>query len=275
MSARDRNPQAKEMADESMVRNLAAQAEAIWPQEEPIVRAHRLPAAPAILDVGCGTGEITSRLAAVFPRARLTGVDIVDDHLALARRRYAGLGDRVLFEHADAFALPYAGASFDLVVCRHMLQAVPDADRVLAELVRVTRPGGVLHLIVEDYDMIHVAPAPGGADPSEFWFTAPRRYEAATGVDLHVGRNTYRHLRALPVADIKVDYVVVDTVRVARETFAAIFEAWRDGYTDAVATHLGLTLEAARARFQLTIDAVRDPAGYAVWFVPVVSARRA
>ena len=50
--------QAKEMADESMVRNLAAQAEAIWPQEEPIFDRHPL-GDSAVLDVGCGTGEIT------------------------------------------------------------------------------------------------------------------------------------------------------------------------------------------------------------------------
>src|SRR4051812_27534548 len=69
----DRNPQAKEMADESMVRNLSAQAEAIWPQELPLVRRY---SARDILDVGCGTGEITVRLAAEFPDARITGIDL-------------------------------------------------------------------------------------------------------------------------------------------------------------------------------------------------------
>ena len=67
------SPQAKEMADESMVRNLAAQMEAIWPQEEPIFRRHPLPQAPRILDVGCGTGEIASRLAPLFPSASYLG----------------------------------------------------------------------------------------------------------------------------------------------------------------------------------------------------------
>ena len=59
------------MADESMVRNLAAQADAIWPQEEPLFRRYGQPA--RILDVGCGTGEISSRLATLFPAARVTG----------------------------------------------------------------------------------------------------------------------------------------------------------------------------------------------------------
>src|SRR5215210_7661423 len=107
------NPQAKEMADESMVRNLAAQADAIWPQEEPIVRAHRLPEAPEILDVGCGTGEIASRLAAMFPRARIVGVDLIESHLEVGRKRYASLADRMRFQQADAFELPFEDRSFD------------------------------------------------------------------------------------------------------------------------------------------------------------------
>src|SRR4051812_35072400 len=53
------NPQAREMADESMVRNLAAQADAIWPQEEPLFDRYQLPAEASVLDAGCGTGEIS------------------------------------------------------------------------------------------------------------------------------------------------------------------------------------------------------------------------
>ena len=103
MKTADRNPQAKQMADESMVRNLAAQADAIWPQEEPIFSRHSLvlPAAAAILDVGCGTGEITARIGAVYTNARLTGIDIIESHLELARRRCAALGDRVTFAAVD------------------------------------------------------------------------------------------------------------------------------------------------------------------------------
>src|SRR4029453_11340529 len=51
----DLNPQAKQMADESMVRNLRAQAEAIWPQEALLLRRYALPAEPRILDAGSAT----------------------------------------------------------------------------------------------------------------------------------------------------------------------------------------------------------------------------
>ena len=69
----DLNPQGKQMADESMVRNLEAQARAIWPQEVALLRRYALPAEPAILDAGCGTGEGASRLAELFPHARVLG----------------------------------------------------------------------------------------------------------------------------------------------------------------------------------------------------------
>src|SRR5215212_5535904 len=123
------SPQAKEMADESMVRNLAAQAEAIWPQEEPIFERHP-PGGGAVLDVGCGTGEIIARLAAKYPQASFIGIDLEEPHLARAAARCAGLGERVRFQHGDAMALPFADGTFDLVVCRHVVQAVPDARRV-------------------------------------------------------------------------------------------------------------------------------------------------
>src|SRR4051812_33772260 len=104
----DLNPQEKEMAAESMVRKLAAQAEAIWPQEQLLFQRYALSGdsaitAPQILDAGCGTGEISMRLAQMFPRAQLLGVDVLDEHLARARGKCAGTGERVRFENRSIF----------------------------------------------------------------------------------------------------------------------------------------------------------------------------
>jgi ubiquinone/menaquinone biosynthesis C-methylase UbiE len=267
----DLNPQAKQMADDSMVRNLDAQAQAIWPQESALFRRYALPADPRILDAGCGTGEISSRLAELFPRARVLGVDIIDKHLDLARSRYQGLAPRLSFEHQSVFGLDAADYAFDLTVCRHVLHSIPHPDRVLAELARVTRPGGYLHLIPEDYGMIHFQR--GTPDPRDFWHEVPARFGAMTETDLFIGRNTYGILAAMSLEEITVDYVVVDTVRVPRETFAAILEAWRDGYADTLGEMEPFTREWALAYFNQMISNIRDPHGYAVWMVPVVSAR--
>ena len=79
------------MADESMVRNLAAQASAIWPQEEPLLARYALRADARIADIGCGSGEFTARLAALFPGAHIVGIDILEGSIAYARKRYAAL----------------------------------------------------------------------------------------------------------------------------------------------------------------------------------------
>ena len=70
-----------------------------------------------------------------------------------------------------------------------------------------------------------------------------------------------------------MDYVVVDTLRVPRETFAAILGAWRDGYVDTIGEITPISRESALAYFNQMIVNILDPRGYAVWMVPVASAR--
>jgi SAM-dependent methyltransferase len=260
------------MADESMVRNLEAQARAIWPQEIELLRRYELPEEPYVLDAGCGTGEITSRVAQVFPAGRILGVDIIDAHLELARSRYAALAPRVRFEHGSVYALDAADDTFDLTLCRHVLHSIPHADRVVAELARVTRPGGYLHLIPEDYGLL--AFERGTLDPRDFWHEVPASMSAAMGTDLFCGRNAYRVLSMHGLEAITVDYAIVDPLRVSRETFAAILGAWRDGYVEAIGKTTAIGEESAAAYFDQMIANVRDPMGYAVWFVPIVSARK-
>ena len=267
----DLNPQAKHMADESMVRCLDAQARAIWPQEIPLLRRYALPSNARILDAGCGTGEGASRMAELFPDASVLGVDIIDKNLELARSRYQKFGSRLNFQHQSIFELKAADATFDLTVCRHVLHSIPYADRVIGELARVTRPGGYLHLIPEDYGMLHFERA--GLDPGEFWHQVPAAIGAASQTDMFIGRNIYRILAAMQVEQITMDYIVVDTIRVPRETFAAIIEAWRDGYAEAISEQTPLTYEDSLGYFNQMIANIRDPGGYAVWMVPVVSAR--
>jgi SAM-dependent methyltransferase len=268
-------PQAREMADESMVRTLRAQAEALWPQEAPLLGRYGVRSGAEILDAGCGTGEITVRLGERFPEARVLGVDILGSHLELGRRRAGELGvdGRVRFEERSVYELGLEDESFDLVVCRHVLHSIPRIERVLGELVRVLRPGGTLHVLAEDYGMIVFEPR--GLDPSEFWQVGPRQFGMATGSDLEGGRKMFRLFRQFQLRNVTVDYLAVDTVRVARETFAAIWEAWRDGYADAIAEHTSFSREEFLAYFEDMLATIRDPDGYGLWLSPIVAGQRA
>lgn len=261
------------MADESMVRTLAAQVEAIWPQEQPLLARYSLPDACQVLDVGCGTGEFAARVARLYPRAQITGVDVEASSLATARVRYTDVAARLSFEPGDAFHMRFADASFDLVACRHVTQAVPDVEKLLAELLRVTRPGGWLHVLSEDYAMLHMMSGP--LDPDVFWREGPVNYTAHTGTDARIGRKTWSLLRQLGLQQLRVDYAIVDTLRVPREVFAGIITAWRDGYAEALGAHSVLGPLVIREHFEQIIASIGNPEHYAVWFVPIISGRRA
>jgi ubiquinone/menaquinone biosynthesis C-methylase UbiE len=257
------------MSDESMHRTLAAQAAAIWPQEIELIRAYALRDEIEIFDLGCGPGEISTRLLDAFPKSTLVGMDIEDDHVAAATKRSASYGDRAVFRKGDALATQIPDNSYDFSVCRHLLQAVPEAQLVLKELCRVTRPHGRIHLLAEDYGMIYFHPT--RLDTDEFWRKGPMKFADEIGTDLRSGRKIYSMLHALGVDELSVNYVKVDTVQVARETFAAIWCAWRDGYAKVIAEHTDYSLEEVMDHWADMLACIRNPAGYGLWSVPVVS----
>jgi ubiquinone/menaquinone biosynthesis C-methylase UbiE len=272
VNARNTNPQAAQMGDASMARTLAFQAEAIWPQEAPLFERYGLQGALRILDLGCGTGQITRRLAQRYPEARIVGVDILEENLARASADNAGFDARIDYRTGDAFALEFDDAAFDLVVCRHLSQAVPDFGLVLDEITRVLRPGGWLHLLSEDYLMLHMPDGP--REPDRFWLENPVLFLQRSGCDGRIGRHTPPLLEARGYRDIAMDYVVVDTLRVPRETFAGIIASWRDGYTAPLAEAAGRDEAEVRADFDAIVEAILTPPQYSVWHVPIASARR-
>ncbi|HET9475073.1 MAG TPA: methyltransferase domain-containing protein [Steroidobacteraceae bacterium] len=262
------NPQGDQMADESMIRTLAAQIEAIWPQEKSLLNFYRLPRNARVLDVGSGTGEFSARVAEAYPEARVLGVELLAESVDIAREKHAALAPRLQFETGDAFALNLPDDTFDLVANRHMVQAVPHVEKVLAELVRVTRPGGHVHVLAEDYTMLHMMSGP--LDPDVFWRKGPVEFSERTGTDSRIGRRAWTLLRAAGLTEVRVDYVVVDTLRVPRRVFANIITAWRDGYVEALSTP-DWPATVVRQHFNEIIASILNPEHYSVWHVPIVS----
>ena len=126
-----------------------------------------------VLDVGCGTGNV----AIPFARqgAVVTGVDIASNLLIQARERATAEGLEATFDEGDAEQLPYADASFDVVVSMFGAMFAPRPELVVSELARVLRPGGTLAMANWNPDSFsgkmfkvggrHVPPPPGIAPP--------------------------------------------------------------------------------------------------------------
>ena len=97
-----------------------------------------------VLEVAVGTGL---NFDAYPSDVRLTGIDLSDEMLEIARNRARDLGREVVLQQGDAHALSFDDATFDTVVCTFGLCAIPDIDRALDEMTRVLRPGGRLILV--------------------------------------------------------------------------------------------------------------------------------
>jgi SAM-dependent methyltransferase len=103
-----------------------------------------------ILDVGCGTGILSLELATRFPEARVTGIDPSSSFLAAAALLNPK-NERLTFHEADAMALCYPSESFDAVLSLLVLNFVADPVQAAREMVRVTKPGGLVAASVWDY----------------------------------------------------------------------------------------------------------------------------
>ena len=103
-----------------------------------------------VLDVACGTGDMSLELVRAFPQAHVKGVDFTPEMLEVARRKCAGEG-RVEFVEGDAMALPFktgeGGAPFDFAACAWGFRNFPDKAKALSECARVLAQGGTLAVL--------------------------------------------------------------------------------------------------------------------------------
>jgi S-adenosylmethionine-diacylgycerolhomoserine-N-methlytransferase len=106
------------------------------------------PAPARILEIGCGTGRNLLALARRFPRARLTGVDLSDSMLALAKRKTVSCGPRVQLVQRAYNAPLDATHGFDLVLCSYALSMFnPGFEEAIATANRDLAPGGHFALV--------------------------------------------------------------------------------------------------------------------------------
>ena len=109
-------------------------------------RAAQLHPGEEVLDVGCGTGAFEQHVLAERPGQPITGADLSAEMLAGARRKTRSV-PHACFVQADAHDLPFADASFDVVVSASVLHYLADPAAALGEMARVVRPGGRLVLL--------------------------------------------------------------------------------------------------------------------------------
>lgn len=104
---------------------------------------------PVVLDLATGTADLAIELARRYPRATVRGSDPSRNMLEIGREkvRARGLADRVSLALGDAQAIEEPDGSIDAITIAFGIRNVPDRRRALAEMARVTRPGGVVAVL--------------------------------------------------------------------------------------------------------------------------------
>jgi SAM-dependent methyltransferase len=102
-----------------------------------------------LLDVGSGTGALSAALVAAAPTGRVVGVDPAASYVAVAQANQAA--PQVRFTVGDAQQLEFAGATFDRTLSLLVVNFIPDVNKAMTEMKRVTRRGGTVAAAVWDY----------------------------------------------------------------------------------------------------------------------------
>jgi arsenite methyltransferase len=119
-----------------------------------VLKALQLREGERVLDVGVGPGLLAYDMATSVGRnGHVCGIDISEDMLAMSRKRCADQS-WTEYQRADATDLPYPDDSFDAAVSTQVYEYVADIPAALAELIRVTRPGGRVVVLDTDYSSL-------------------------------------------------------------------------------------------------------------------------
>lgn len=103
-----------------------------------------------VLDVGTGTGSLAAAVEASMPASEIIGVDRSEGFIAYAQKHVTSA--RAHFEVGDAQSLKFRDAAFDNTLALLVMNFIPDPDKAIAEMRRVTREHGVVSACVWDYD---------------------------------------------------------------------------------------------------------------------------
>jgi ubiquinone/menaquinone biosynthesis C-methylase UbiE len=210
----------------------------------------------SLLDVGSGPGTITADLAALVAPGRVTAVEATPAALELTRAEIERRGlSNVDLAVGDVHALDFPDGAFDVVHAHQVLQHVADPVKALAEMRRVTKPGGVVAARDGDYAAFTWFPLLPELDE---WLALYRRVARANGGEPDAGRRLLSWAQAAGFTDITPSASV--WVHATPEDRAYWGGMWADRVLDSDFARIAVeTGEAARS------DLVRMSTAWRTW----------
>lgn len=149
-----------------------------------------------VLEVGSGLGILATEVAAMVGDGDVVGVERSPQQLSAARQ-----APNVRYVQSDAHQLDFPDDTFDLVYARYVLEHVTRPEQVLAEMRRVTRPGGRVAGCENDISLLRIDPP---CPAFERVWDAFKRYQVGLGGDPLIGRRLYRLFQHAGLREIEL-----------------------------------------------------------------------
>ena len=203
------------------------------------------PANARWLDVGCGTGSFTEAILAFCTPAAVAAIDPSKAQVEHACRQ--AVAQQASFRLADAQALPFAEATFDVIVSALVMNFIPSPQQALSEMRRVARAGGIIGSYVWDFEAERSPSWPLRAGMRQLGFHAPE--VPGTSTSSHAAmRALFDEAKLKDVATITID---------ATLSFANFDEFWRTQTTPYSPTTKMIEAMTTTERNHLT-EVIRD-----------------
>jgi ubiquinone/menaquinone biosynthesis C-methylase UbiE len=216
---------------EAELRRLEAQVRLVVPTEHRLLKEIGVRPESTFVDIGCGPGFFAERAARELLDSgarggRMIGVDVDEKLIWLARKRAEGLGLPLEYVVGAGAEIPLPDEVADVTYARFLFQHLEHPQDVLAQMVRITRPGGLVAIVDTDDGSLVMHPEPVGFSRL---VEASGRAQNARGGDRRVGRKLKRYLASAGLEDPSTKVHSFTTEDVGVDPFIEITVGFKAG----------------------------------------------
>ncbi len=261
--------------DQSFIPLLRNQTRILWPQELPILKKHGLEKGMRVADICCGCGDVPLLISRELKPSFIQGIDHSAAAISYARGLQKDFDIRNTdFHRGDASSLMMRDNSFDFVLCRLSLQIFSQPKQILKELVRITKPGGRIYALCEDYD--HIVGFPE-SDAIRKTYKMAAEFGDQMGMDLRSGKKLHHFFSQARLDDIRTDHIFVDSNNSERDAFADVIKSWQTFSVHTIGSQLSLSFRdqiTLNQGYEAQLRAIRNPSGFTTWGLVACSGQK-
>ena len=206
--------------NDSELSRLMHQAEIVKARELSLLENAGLKDNMNILDLACGPGVVSSFLAEFAADGHVTGVDLSNELLDVARSytKKKGIAN-IEFQQGDVYQLALQESSYDFIYARFLFQHLQDPQKALAKMIPLLKPGGVICILDIDDGWLSIYPEPEGF---RSFTQRAEKGQNSYGGDRRVGRKLAPYLNNAGLAEVNVHVETFNSQQLGMKNFIDI-----------------------------------------------------